>query len=104
MFFASARHTTQADIQPTVLFGNIPGVAGKTILEKPEVTVAILPVIFDFMLQSGGLQLIRTRVELLEERPVYRTAGATGADQIPAAQSIVDEVIAAIAADLAHLV
>src|ERR1700751_2535871 len=93
-----------ADIEPAALLRHVPGVSGQPLVAEPQVTVPVLPVVLDLMLERHDLQLVRARVELAEEAAVHRAARAAGADEIAAAVSAVDQVTVAVRDDVAHVV
>src|SRR6202034_1162216 len=81
-----------ADVQPAVLLGHVPGIARQFVLAEPQVAVRVLPVVLDLVLERHDLQLVRARVRLAEQVAVHRAARAAGADQVTAAIRAVDDV------------
>src|SRR5207253_2028946 len=92
------------DVEPAVLLRHVPRVTGQSLLEEPQVTVAIPPVVLELVLQRDDLQLARSRVQVAEERTVHRTARAAGADQPAAAEGVVDDEARAVGGDVTHVV
>src|SRR6184192_3311763 len=92
------------DVEPAVLLRHVPRVTGQSLLEEPQVTVAIPPVVLELVLQRDDLQLARSRVQVAEERTVHRTARAAGADQPAAAEGVVDDEARAVGGDATHVV
>src|SRR5579862_5764132 len=74
-----------ADVEPAALLGDVPRVPGQALVAEPQVAVRILPVVLDLVLERHDLQLVRARVQPLEQVAVHRAARTTGADEIAAA-------------------
>src|SRR6516165_1595794 len=92
------------DVQPAALLRHVPGIARQPLLEEPQVTVAIRPVVGDLVLEGDDLQRTLARIELAEELAVYRAARAAGTDQVAATERIVDEVALGVRLDVTDVV
>src|ERR1700739_915193 len=93
-----------ADVEPAVLLGHVPGITRQALLEEPQMAVAVAPVVTDFVLERDDLQIAGARVELAEQFAVHGTAGAAGADQIAAAIAVIDHEVRAVGRDVPHVV
>src|ERR1700722_592601 len=94
------RHAADADIKPAASLGYVPAVAGKTILQKPQVAVAVAPLVGKFQFERHGLQRAHPGQRLSKQASMHRTGGAAGADQVAAAKLLIDDVVAAVAANV----
>src|SRR5262249_44883670 len=56
------------------------------------------------MLECDGLKLTEPRIQLSEQGPVHRTAGTTGADEVPATELIIEHVTVGLSTDVADRV
>src|SRR5579871_270642 len=103
--FHALGNRTDADVQPAVLLRHVPRVPRQPLLAEPQMTVRILPVVLDLMLERDELQLARAWIELAEQLAIHRAARPPGSNQIAAAVSVVDgETTARLGRDVAHVV
>ena len=72
-------------------------------LEEPEPTGAVSPVVGELLLEDGSLPAVDARREVAEKGAVDGATGAAGADQVPRPESVVQDVPARLLADLPDL-